>query len=178
MMEARCLKAGDRVCACSSLELEEEWDPSLLELLPREAPIYCHLQSEAKQRLKRLLIENYGSLCNASDTQSLNYDALTNPKCGLSIRDVATLDSAGFLADDFPEKIERFASSKRKSILPNETKVTGDIMYAFGLVSSDGCVFSNKKEGIYRVDFSNTNNALLEEYGRIIKDAFPNVSVR
>ncbi|MFH1255811.1 MAG: V-type ATP synthase subunit B [Candidatus Diapherotrites archaeon] len=180
MVEAGKISKGDEILAASKISLESEWAPSILELICSDnAPkLFVHLNKDTKEKLKEALKEKFESLNKACKMLELNYDSITNPKCGIESRELSKIcRETDFTLSYLSSRIERIASEKSKSVRIGFDKVNADLLYLFGLIASDGSVIVNERSGIYRVDFSNKNEKLISTYVEKMHKLFPQLKI-
>ncbi|MBN1311698.1 MAG: hypothetical protein JXB30_09780 [Anaerolineae bacterium] len=174
---AENLSPGDALVDAMPSQMEEpSGSLSIIDYLPDDYRVsddafYAHLNQWIEARGMRLA----DVACYANIRYNRLYSALyTNSECShprLNLGEIKRLAKlVGQDWDAVKEDIRVFQSNARL----DHTQLDADLLYAAGLVASDGCVKwrgEDGRSGVY-VQFTNSEPALTERFGEIVSDVF------
>ncbi len=170
MVRAGLVRVSDRIYSTRKLTADGNV-PSLLDLI-QDGPFYVHLRDRS---LEGLLSEKYGSLYEAAKALKLNYRRLAD---SYSKRTILSTDLRKIAMDlninneDISKKIESISSGNRGRLRISPDFDNKKLLYLMGLVASDGNVFENRDQHVYRLMFSNKNKTLLSNFEGYVNDIF------
>ncbi|MFH1855635.1 MAG: LAGLIDADG family homing endonuclease [Candidatus Omnitrophota bacterium] len=184
-IEAGKLKKEDRLLSAkttclSDKEQRENTPVFLIDLLPDEMKVF---DNKFLLKLKKAMIEKYGSFGAAAGELGFGYHKLYTAfyfpckriyRLGfrrLTIGEIKLICSRiGWVWNEIKGEIKKFGVSRASGYELRKSVIDEDIMYLAGLIASDGCV-RHRGKGT-SVQFTNSEKALIDEFGRIIKDIF------
>ena len=172
MVRAGLVRVSDRIYSTRKLAVDGNV-PSLLDLIQDE-PFYVHLRDG---EVESLLSKKFGSLSEASKALNINYRRMvdSHKKRTILSTDLSKIAMAlNINRKDMSEKIESISSGNRGRLKISPDFDTKKMLYLMGLVASDGNVYENRDQHVYRVMFSNKNEALLSNFESCANDIFPN----
>lgn len=176
MKPASQLQVGNAVYAARKLSIAG-LEPTLFELLG-DLDCFVHLRD---QSIEHRLKQKYGTLREAADRLQLNYPRFTDAfsKRCLTVDELGRIrDDLGIANADLAAIIQSISCGKRGRIYVSPDFDFERLLYAFGLVASDGTVYENHAQHAYYVMFSNEEPALLAEFEGLIGQMFPGLSIQ
>lgn len=156
--KAKDLKPGDEVLVPIKIPLKAK-EFFIIDFMPDDTNILPPLP--IKDKIKKILIKNYGSLKRASKLLGLKYWQLREDNRTISIGDMKKIYAIKTL--DFEKekrKIRTLTSLGSKRIKIKKAKLDDKIMYLLGLLSSDGNI-SNRN---YTLRFFNKEKSLINTF--------------
>lgn len=176
MSAAATLRVGSPIYAARKLA-GIDFEPTILELLG-DGPFYVHLRDTS---LERRLKHRHGTLRTASNKLGLNYPRITDAtrKRSFAPAELRRIrDDLGLRGAEISALIESVSAGNRgRTRLSSEFNLE-KLMYLFGLVASDGTVYCNPGQHAYYLMFSNTEETLLTEFQRLVRELFPGFVVQ
>ncbi|MGC8537469.1 MAG: V-type ATP synthase subunit B [Candidatus Micrarchaeia archaeon] len=172
MVPAGLLSAGDLIYSSRTLGIEG-LKPTLLDLLGTKQ-FYIHMSDSW---IQKLLMKKYGSLSKASKKLGIEYKRMsdTRTKRCFTTSDLRTIaKDLGLSNEKMSTGITGISSGNRGHLSISADFDMKKLMYIFGLIASDGNIYENEKQHVFRVMFSNKERALLSIFENVVHDIFPN----
>ncbi|HET6948634.1 MAG TPA: V-type ATP synthase subunit B [bacterium] len=176
MIPAGQLRSGQAIYAAKRLPVTGS-SPSLLDLL-RGFEGFVHLRD---QSLEERLKEKHGTLRSAAEKLGLDYRRVSDAagKRRFSVGELRRIgDDLGLDANQLSALAESVSGGKRGSVRIGAGWDVRKLLYAFGLIASDGTVLENHDQHSYFVMFSNTEAALLTAFSHTVNELFPQLPIQ
>lgn len=171
MVRAGLIRVSDKIYSTRKLPLDGNV-PSLLDLI-QDKSFYIHLRDRG---IEELLSKKYGSISEAAKALKIDYRRMSDTYRKRSILSVDLNKIAldlNISKESMSKKIASISSGNRGRLKISPSFDAGKLLYLMGLVASDGNVYENRNQHIYRIMFSNKNESLLFNFERFVNDIFP-----
>lgn len=171
------LKKGDVLISAKKTNDKIEnnnYDFYIVDFLPEEIRVY---DNNFLDYLKVIILSKYKKLGRLAKEMDISYGRFyrvfynSSKRYRLMLGEIKKIiDKLGLDWNKEKKKINIFGTTKSKGYRLYKKKIDEDIMYLSGLVASDGCV-RRKGKGT-TVQFTNSQDTLIEEFSRIIYSIF------
>lgn len=153
--------------------------PYILELLAKRGDeFFVHMNHHS---LEAELADRFGSLKRGNEMLGLKYGRISDSFDKRSFKLDELLRVALELnldLDDVSKRVEYITAGDKERVSLGTFVVNEDLALLFGWVTSAGTVFEERSTGSYYVSFSNSNEELVEEFVRKMREVFPGAKVR
>lgn len=168
------LNKGDKVCSVSKIDVQESV-PSILEMVDGKTILF--IQKTLMVKVKTELKKQYGSIKKSCKQLGINYSRITDPECFLQASEIKkiTHNLPYYKLEDSIKATSNVGGNRVRVSFYHANK---QLLYCLGLVASDGSLIRNRKSHLYRVDFSNRNKCLMDNYIKKTKKLFPNIRIK
>lgn len=171
LVRASELKEEDYVYSATTLNIEEPWNPNLLEILNLLQGKYLVKIKRETLELLRMQLKKKGVLKEICSQLGVSYIRITHPNAVLQavelLKICRVLNVNSKIATSW---IEYFILKNGRKMRKTFEALSEDLLYILGLIESDGAVV-----GKYHVSFSNKRKDLLEAFSKKLKKLFPDL---
>ncbi len=174
MVSIENLKKGSKICSSSKIDIKES-NPRVLEMVDGGTIVF--INKIAMNKIKTELKKKYGSTKKACKKLEINYPRIIDSECFLQANEVQKIaeELPGYRLADNITALSNVGGNRVGISFNYPDK---ELLYCLGLIASDGSLIQNKKHHIYRIDFSNKNKQLLNNYIKKMGKLFPNLKIR
>ncbi len=165
---ADLLKVKDEVYAPRKISVDIKKEFYIVDFLDKN--IKVRLPLEIKDKINQKLRENYGNIKKAAKILGLKYWHLTEKKRMIDLWALKRICAEGSILtwEEVRENLVCFGIEGGRPVNIKEKKLTPDLLYLLGLISSDGSIGDKS----HAVTFINKEEALIKDFKRKYRKLF------
>ena len=169
LIRADEIKDGNRIYELRKIDITSPEEVLIIELLPEDFVVY--LNKDFISELKQRIFKKFRSYREVAEKLKIPYYRFKEPK-KFRIKELKLISQEfNFSLKYIARNINKFSKKDTKYNTMSEYSLTPELMYAFGLISSDGNIDSHK------ITFKNKNIELIKSIEKIFKNTFPKSKV-